>query len=173
MNTYSENSESISGMVIKKEEKQQQVNRDEEVWIKKNTHTHTLHEMYTVLSWCLHAYDQLQTEQKSDLIFFSSNFFFFCVCRGFLVWLFFYLNSIISCLFLSIFADAMSNDPWTNFYFFFSLVVSFITKLYHTILIAGVMESCKNAFNKKKANKAKRHGDAVSAQIHSEPGTQQ
>lgn len=30
------------------------------------------------------------------------------------------------------FYDAMSNDPWTNFYFYFSLS-SFITKIYHII----------------------------------------
>lgn len=64
------------------------------------------------LSLCVHVHDRLRTERKSDLIFFFS-------------WTFSSAFVVISCCsrsyhvcFEQFFAIAMSNDPWTNFYFF-------------------------------------------------------
>lgn len=64
------------------------------------------------LSLCVHVHDRLRTERKSDLIFFFS-------------WTFSSAFVVISCcsrsyhvFFEQFFAIAMSNDPWTNFYFF-------------------------------------------------------
>lgn len=96
---HKENSESISGMVMEKEVKQQQVNGDEEVERKKNL---TLRTKCIPRAFMVSVHTMISCKRNENRIWFcfsfSGNFPF-----AFVVVSFFFsllaLNSIISCLF--------------------------------------------------------------------------